>query len=204
MARWTTYTSTISVPIYASWKCSKCGEVNFSQGIIQCQREVMTSARRSSKLEEAKQSAQESAETQWVDNALKIIYNPQENAQEVRSGLFLQNTKCTNCKTKPKWDKGTGYLAIFGLAIMAMIISGIAAFALRTSVVAWIIFSLFTLLVVYCFITEKLFKKTMREMPKEELPVIGSINEELIEAAKERGKVLLTPEETIEQVKSLE
>lgn len=57
MSTRTTYTSTISVPTYASWKCEKCGEINFSAGIIRCSRQASTSSFRNSKHEEAKAEA---------------------------------------------------------------------------------------------------------------------------------------------------
>lgn len=53
MASKTVYTATITVPVYASWKCEKCGEVNFATGVIVCKRQEASGSWRSSKQKEA-------------------------------------------------------------------------------------------------------------------------------------------------------
>ena len=45
----TVYTSTISVPVYASWKCEECGEINLATGVIVCKREESSSSWSSTK-----------------------------------------------------------------------------------------------------------------------------------------------------------
>ncbi len=102
MATHTIYTSTIRVPIYASWKCPNCGEINFSWGNIFCERQAASSSGRRSELEEAKNTASSLVQNEWKQNALNIIFNPQENPQNVRRDLFFQNTNCTKCGKKPK------------------------------------------------------------------------------------------------------
>ena len=200
MATRTTYTSTIRVPIYASWKCPYCGETNFSLGNIFCQRQVTTSSLRRSKQEEAKNEASSRAQNEWQQNALDIIFNPQENPQNMRSDLFFQNTNCTKCGKKPKWDKGMGYMTILSLSLMPAIISGIVAIAMKTSWIAWLIFAAFFGAIVYCFVSEKTYKKTVKNMPTEYLPIIGSLNEALIAAAERQGKKFPSPDETIQLV----
>lgn len=203
MARRTTYSTTITAPIYAAWKCPKCGEVNFSDGNMVCNSEVTTSSLRTSKHEEAKNLAQETAESKWVDNALNVIFESQSHAQDVRNSLYLRNTNCTNCNAKPKWDKKMGYLSIFGISIMAAIISGIIAFILLTNIIAWLVFAASIGVFIYCIIDEIMYKKTMAKMPKQFLPVIGSMNEELVEGATKRGKTLPTPVEVVEIVNEI-
>lgn len=200
MATRTTYTSTIRVPVYASWKCPCCGEKNFSWGNIVCQRAVTTSSLRWSKQEEAKNEASRRAQNEWKQNALDIIFNPQMNPQNMRSDLFFQNTNCTKCGKKPKWDKGMGYMALLSLSFMPAIISGMVAIAMKTSWIAWLVFATFLGAIVYCFVTEKAYKKTMASMPLEYLPVIGSQNKELLVFAEQQGKRLPTPDETIQIV----
>lgn len=85
------------------------------------------------KQEEAKNEASSRAQNEWQQNALDIIFNPQENPQNMRSDLFFQNTNCTKCGKKPKWDKGMGYMTILPLSLMPAIISGIVAIAMKTS-----------------------------------------------------------------------
>jgi predicted Zn-ribbon and HTH transcriptional regulator len=200
MAQRTTYTSTISVPIYTGWKCEQCQETNFSAGVIVCKREETTSALRSSKHEEAKTKAANLAKSEWADNALKIIEDPNHNASIVRSDLFVQNTKCTRCGAKPSWDKDMKYLTWFGLLLVPTIISAIVAFATLTSVVAWLVFAVLGAIMTTCIISEKKFKKTMETLPKRYNPIIGSLNAELIEHARKQGKIILTPDEVIEVV----
>ena len=200
MATRITYTSTIRVPIYASWKCSKCNEINFSLGNIKCESQATTNSWRRAKQDDARNKASSMAQTDWKGHALQIICNPRNNAQNMRGDLFLNKTKCTNCRTKPKWDKGTGYLIISSLAIIPTIISGLIAFILLRSFVAWLIFAISLGAFVYGIVTEKAFIKTIANLPQEYMPVIGSLNEELIDYAKRYGKTVPTPDDTVKMV----
>lgn len=201
MASWTTYTSTMTVPVYASWKCEHCGEVNFSAGAIACKREETTSSWRNSRHEEAKSKAHQRAQAEWAGNAYKIIKDPNHNAQSVRSDLSLQNTRCTKCGKKPKWDKDMKYLGLCGLCLMPAIISGIVAISSATSLVAWLVFAALLSAVVYGFVTEAKYKKMMAALSKEYTPVIGSLNAELIEYANHLGTSIPSPDESIELVR---
>ena len=90
----TTYTSTITVPVYASWKCEHCGEINFAAGNIVCKRQESTSSWRNSKHEEAKAGAHDLAQAEWAGEAYKVITDPNNSASELYSNVFLQNTRC--------------------------------------------------------------------------------------------------------------
>lgn len=197
MARRTTYTSTITVPVYASWKCPKCGEKNFSFGNIIYQRQASSSSLRSSKQNEAKERASSMAQSEWKDNALEIIFNPRKDATKLRENLFIQNTNCTKCNAKPKWDRGTGYATILALSILPAIFSGIFAFLDPTSIVAWVIFAASIGAFIYGIASGIIYRKRIASMPDEHLPVIGSLNEELIEYAALQGKSIPTPNETM-------
>lgn len=200
MATRTTYTSTIRVPIYASWKCPYCSEINFSLGNISFQKQVSTSSLRQSKHAEAISEASSRARNEWQQNALDIIFNPQKDPQNMRNDLSFQNTNCTKCRKRPKWDKGMGYMTLLSLSFFPAIISGFVAFAMKTSWIAWLIFAAFFCAIVYCIATEIVYKNTIEKMPAEYLPVIGSQNEELIVAAERQGKKLPSPDETIQFV----
>ncbi len=200
MSTQTVYKSTIDVPVYASWKCEKCGEINFSVGIIRCLRQESTSSFRREKHEEAKRKAAECAQAEWAENAFAIMADPNHQAMALRNNLFLKTTNCTKCGTKPKWDKNMNYLPIFSISIPAMIISGLLAFSLMTDVVAWIIFLASLSAFVACFFVEPRYKKMMADLPKEYSPVIGSSNAELIAYARSRGKAIPTPEKCFEIV----
>ena len=202
MASRTTYTSTVTVPVYAAWKCEHCGEVNFSAVVIGCKKEESTSSWRNSKHEEAKAKAHELAQAEWAGNAYKIITDPHRNAMAMRSDFFLQHTNCTKCGKKPKWDKDMKYLSWFGLSFMPAIISGIVAISMKTSIVAWLVFLAFLSVIIYGIVTEKKYKKTMLELPKEYTPVIGSLNKDLIEYADCFGTAIPSPDECIEIVRN--
>ena len=197
MATRTTYTSTITVPVYASWKCPKCGEINFSFGNIVCQRQASSSSLRRSKQDEAKERASTMAQSEWKDNALEIILNPRNDAGKLRENLFIQNTICTKCNAKPKWDRGPGYATIIALSILPAIFGGIFAFFDPTSIVAWLIFAASVGAFIYGIASWIIYKKRIASMPKEYLPVIGSLNEELMKYAALQGKSIPTPNEAM-------
>lgn len=201
MASRTVYTSTITVPVYASWKCEECGEVNFATGAIVVKRQESSSSWRPSKQREAEAKAASLAQTEWAGETLQIISDPNNHAQDMRNGLFLQNTHCTKCGKKPKWDKDMKYLTWGGLCFMPAIISGIAAIAIGTSPVAWLIFAAFLAIIVTAFISEPRYKKMMKNLPKKYTPVMGSLNAELIEYAGAFGKTIPNPDECIATVK---
>ena len=113
MASRTVYTSTITVPVYASWKCEECGEVNFATGAIVVKRQESSSSWRPSKQREAEAKAASLAQAEWAGETLQIISDPNNHAQDMRNGLFLENTHCTKCGKKPKWDKDMKYLTAF-------------------------------------------------------------------------------------------
>ena len=201
MATRTTYTSTITVPVYASWKCEECGEINIATGVIACKRQETTSSWRPSKQREAEEKAAQNVQAEWVGETYNIISDPNKYAQDMRNGLYLQNTHCTKCGKKPKWHKDMKYLTWGALCFMPTIISGIVAIAMGTSPVAWLIFGAFLAIVVTAFISEPRYKKMMKNLPKEHTPVLGSLNPDLIEYANNLGKTIPTPDECIEIVK---
>lgn len=201
MSSKTVYTSTIAVPVYAGWKCEKCGEVNFATGSIVVKRQASSSSWRHSKQKEAEAKAASLAQAEWAGEALQIILDPNNHAQDIRSDLSLQDTHCTKCGKKPKWDKDMKYLAWVALCFMPTIISGIAAIGIRTSPVAWLIFTTFLAIIVTAFIHESRYKKMMKNLPQKYTPVIGSINPDLLEYAEALGKKIPSPDECFDIIK---
>lgn len=201
MAVRTTYTSTITVPVYGSWKCEHCGEVNFATGVIVCKRQETTGSRRPSDQREAEGKAAFRVKAEWTSEAFQIISDPNNHAQDMRNGLFLQNTNCTKCGKKPKWDKDMKYLTWSVLCFMPAIISGIIAFATLTGVAAWLIFIALSAVTATALISEPRYKKMMKNLPKEYAPVLGSLDAELIAYAEHLGKSIPNPDKTIEIVK---
>ena len=197
----TVYTSTITVPVYASWKCEECGEVNFATGVIVCKRQESSSSWRSSKQREAEERAAAQARAEWAGDAFKIISDPNHSGSAMYSNLLLQNTKCTKCGKKPRWNKNVKFLPLAALCMPVALISGIAAFATLTSVAAWLIFLASAGFIAWGIVREEVYKKMMPKLPKKYTPVIGSLNEELIAYADARGKKILNPDECIATVK---
>ena len=90
MATRTTYTATITVPVYASWRCEHCGEINFAAGVITCKRQESTSSLRTSKHNEAKVNVASRAYAEWMGEAYKIISDPNHNGSKMYNNLFLK------------------------------------------------------------------------------------------------------------------
>lgn len=202
MANLTTYTSTITVPVYASWKCHKCGEVNFAPGTLQCKREEMTSSVWASKREEAKAKAEALVQAEWIEDAYEVITDPNHHAMALCNHLTLQDHECQGCGAKPKWKRGKGYLIWCSLCIVPALISAICVLSSPTDPFFWFWFLVFGGVVAWGFLSEKNFKKRVAALPKEFTPVIGSPNTELIEYAKRRGKPIPSPVESVERVQA--
>ena len=200
MATRTTYTATITVPVYASWRCEHCGEINFAAGVITCKRQESTSSLRTSKHNEAKVNVASRAYAEWMGEAYKIISDPNHNGSKMYNNLFFENTDCTKCGKKPRWNKNTKFLSLVVIVILAGLISGIVAFSTLTSVVAWLIFLSCIGFFVWGIAREEVYKKMMVILPKQYTPIIGSLNQELIEYASKHGGTIPTPDECIEYV----
>lgn len=198
----TTYTSTITVPVYASWKCEHCGEINFAAGNIVCKRQETTSSWRNSKHEEAKARAHDLAQAEWAGEAYKVITDPNNSASELYSNVFLQNTRCTKCRKKPRWEMHMKFVPLLGFAMITAIISILCVLGSPTSIGAWLAFLCSAGFITWGIVRENRYKKMMPNFPKQYTPVIGSLNAELAEYAAQRGKSIPTPDECVEIVRN--
>ena len=97
MASKVVYTSTIRLPIYASWKCKKCDHVNFSSGNILFQGIAASYSFKNSKLEAAKQDARDQVEKTWLPNAYYMMTKTRSFPNDLREKLYLQKPKCNKC-----------------------------------------------------------------------------------------------------------
>lgn len=203
MASRTVYTSTISVPVYASWKCEECGEVNFATGVITCRRQSSTGSWRSSKQAEAKESAAAQARADWTGEAFKIISDPNQNGAAMYSNFRLKNTKCTKCQKKARWNKKENlFNSLAALCLPVALISGIAAFNASAGVTTWLVFLASVGIIAWgSFLRKEVYKRMMSKFPKEYTPVIGSLNKELIAYAGSLKKTIPNPGECIATVK---
>ena len=197
----TVYISTITIPVYASWRCEKCGEINVATGTIKCKREEGTSALRPSKHKEAQEKANKKACEEWKDQACKIISDPKHTRLAMHSDLVFENTKCTLCGKTPRCYKGEKNITMIGVALIFAILSGLVALNAMTSVAAWLVFAGAVGLAVGGFIKEEMHMRTVKRLPKGYSPVIGSLNPELINYANERGMNIPTPDDCVRVVK---
>lgn len=198
MSSRTVYTSTVRVPIYAGWRCEKCGEKNFSAGTITYAVETSSSSWRNAKQNEAKESASRAAQSGWKYHAYQIATDPRQNAMSIRNDFRLQSTTCTNCRAKPQWDRGTLYRLWGVIGTVVAIFSVIAVLTDVRSLAAWLVLICSLSAVGYGFFEENRYKKMMKNLPKEYTPVIGSLNQDLIEYVQKYGKSIPTPNEVIE------
>lgn len=202
MASKITYTSTITVPVYASWNCEKCGEANFATGTIVCKRQESTGSYRLSRQEEAKESAATKVKEEWTGDAFKIISDPNHSGTEMYYNFYLQDTNCTKCGKRPRWSKNEKFLPLVSMCMVLALISGIVAFTTMTSVVAWLVLLASVGVIAWYLLREVVYTNMMPNLPKIYTPVIGSLNAELIEYAEAHGKTIPTPDECIAAVKS--
>lgn len=200
----TIYTSTITVPIYASWKCEHCGEINFSAGNIACRRGESTSSWRNSKHEEAKARAHALAQAEWTGEVYKVITDPNHSASEMYNNVFFQNTRCIKCRKNPRWKLQTKFVPLFGLAIIIAIISGLFLIDMPTSIGTWLTFICSAGFFTWGIVRETIYTKMMPNYPKEYTPVIGSLNAELAKYAAQRGTSIPSPDECVKIVRNCE
>ena len=208
MAARTTYTTTVTVPVYGSWRCEHCGEVNFSTGTVKCTWQGDTGSIRNSKHKEVKEKVASTAITQWTRHAYKIIMHPKSDPKDTYNNLFLENTRCKKCGKKPSWDKN--YLCGIwgGICFLLAIINGYLTIgeAIRGKInILSLLITIFALIgAVSAFFIERHFSTMMLRITDKYTPVLGSLNSELINYAKQFDKVIPTPDETIDIVRNNE
>lgn len=201
MATRTSFVAGISVPVYGSWKCAHCGEANFSIGVIGCKRQVTTTALRRSRQEEARERAASLVQSEWASDACAIISDPRNNARSMFSNLTLESTRCSKCGKRAKWHRSRKLQGWGAICILPAIFVGTLAIGGEAGVVTWLIFLALLAVIAYSYLCEPLYASMMAKLPKEYIPVLGSLNEELVDFAKKWGKPMMRPEETMEVVK---
>ncbi len=198
MATKVEYTSTISVPVYAAWKCPKCNCVNANNGIIQTQGTTTSYSTKKDKLEAAKDKAMSYTESQWRKNVLNLITDPRSFPESFRSCLKLGKVKCTNCGKQPKWNKSAPFLTI--LMVLAIFVGLIMLYPIikgQATLTVWLILAACALIVFGVIQSDKIFEKRITTLPDQYVPVIGTQNEEMLVYADHYGKKIPTPEECI-------
>lgn len=208
MSKVTTYTTTITVPVYGSWRCEHCGEVNFSTGTVKCTCQDNTVSIRNSKHKEVKEKVASTAITQWTGHAYKIIMHPKSDAKDTYDSLLLENTRCKKCGKKPSWNKSYMYGIWGGICFLLAIINGYLTIGevIRGEInILSLLITIFALIgAVSAFFIGRHFSTMMSRIPDKYTPVLGSLNPELINYAKQFDKVIPTPDETIDIVRNNE
>lgn len=198
----TVYTATISLPMYAAWRCPKCNKINFSTGTIICQRQAQASTSLLGlSQEEAEKRAMDSAKQEWADDALAIMLSPRQHTTEVHENLKMGNAVCAGCGQKPKWSRGVGNwtIVMIGASLIGFI-SGIVAIGIKNSIIAWSIFAVCIGVISAGIIKGIRYRTMIKKLPNEFTPVFGTINSELVDYARNRGESIPTPEEAVEIV----
>lgn len=201
----TIYTATIATPIYGAWKCPKCKEVNFSTGTIVCQRQTSSSSIRTSKHEEAKERAMDLVKEDWIEDSLGIILSPEKHTKEFEALLKMGSSTCTKCGKQPKWSKSQKPWDIMMAAscfigVMAILIAFVGILLKDSSWIPWAIAGVCACFAIAGTIHARSFRNMIQTLPKEYLPVFGTMEQELRRIAQTRGEAIPTPEEAVEIV----
>lgn len=189
----TTLTSSIKVPVYVGWKCSKCGTTTAEMGNMF----IQYSATVGSGVSKAKEQLNDSLQKEWKDIALGLMHNPGDHALELRSYLFLQTGKCKGCKHKEMWAKKKGWLTVFvSFCVTAIIIAIFIVISAYKHPVPWIVLIALIGGLVAVIVEEETLKTRIKKVPKHSLPHIMCLNEDLKDYARLKG-VELNPPETM-------
>ena len=205
MATSTTVTSTINVPIYAAWKCSKCGELNFSKGHINCTVHSTSHAfTHKNRVEQASTESSLKVKAIWKEHALKIICDPANNYSGMRDCFYLANCKCQKCNHKEKWHSGFDLTNLAMLSAAPFLFSIMFVIGFPKTFWSWAFAILFGVLIVSGWIYEKCVKKAFRKIPRENMPIIGSMEPELRKYAVQNKKFIPEPEQALIIAASIE
>lgn len=194
--RRTTIEATITVPIIGGWRCSKCGAPNVSLGTIRTSAYSGVSGfdtYSSRRINEAKERASQIAEERWKENSLRCLMWAR---QGVGVGYYegdtcIQNCACIDCGKSEVWShygldkfcRVLKYLPIIAIAFafIDMILTGTASLnAFLTIVISGGVMGL-------GYLTEKMYDKKFNSLPKESIPQITTLNQELVEYAASKG-----------------
>ena len=194
----TTSTSTISIPIYAAWECSNCKTINFSQGNLFFSSSTTTSAfATKNELERIKNSSRSKVDRLWKHDALGIIEDPINNYSSLRDSLRISNYKCKECGNKEKWKKGMGYMNAMAFCLLPFILALLCVIAAPLDLGPWIFLLICSACIACCVYSHFHFKTVLKNIPKNSMPIIGSLNPELCEIAKANNYKLLSPQEVV-------
>lgn len=197
-----TYTSTYGFPVYAVWKCEKCGEINFSMGVYQYIGMASTGSWSSKKQEKTRQSAMDESLEMGPEFAYKIMTDFNHNAGAVRFCLLLEDTHCTKCSKKPIWDKAPKSLAFPYMLISFAVFSVLIVLCAITSPITWCIFIVAVLVNVVSTLLENKYSDMILKLPKEYTPIIGTSDVEFINYAKKLGWRVPRLDEIIERMEN--
>ncbi len=196
------YTSRISVPVYVSWRCQKCNNINISGGVIVTTGSETSYSFNKDRLAEAKEAAKNKAWKVWVDNTLRYMRDPCGSFEKRDVFLSLQSNKCSKCKKSPIWIKRIDNFELWGIPGILITLIGLSILLIDgfSSGLGWGITAFGIAEVLASKIVISIHKSKLYSLPKRYKPVMGSQNEDLVLRTEMNGQHLLTPEETVERV----
>lgn len=185
-----TYTASVNVPVYANWKCEKCGSINLSKGRIHVAQTESSVAIRESKQNAAKERAISAVEETWAEEALQIITEFNKTPQ-MRNEISLSSS-CSKCKAKPEWAGPKGkwlYSLLVPVAIVGMFL-----FIAEEYLLFFVALCIGLGMIFTAKVCEFGYETKVSNLPEKYKPVMGSVNGNLVEYAKAHGKTIPTPE----------
>ena len=102
MAIYSSYRSSLNVPIYAGWRCSKCNEINISKGELNWSQSGMASGSKEFR-EHAIEVNEIDLQREWPERTLAVIDDPKGLAKVLRHALRVGSVTCSRCNTTPEW-----------------------------------------------------------------------------------------------------
>ncbi len=176
MATRTKMTSIITSPANVRWKCSKCGTRNASTGNFRFKEaETVFGSPNSQGVKRDHELLTNRLMTSWRMQALRIVLDPLNNANELRDNLYVANPSCKKCKNREIWTEDRWYAPFLAWLVIAEIIT--ALFGLFVGPEAWLFFAVFTIVLVYIFYDTYSFEGKLRKLPSESIPKIESTDE---------------------------
>lgn len=201
MAVRTTVTSTINVPIYAGWRCSKCDAANFSKGWISYAASATSSAFFPEDREErAGAESKRMLKENWLPVSLAVITTPRIYCQEFRRYLKLDRYKCEKCGKKERWKKSMAYEPLGKFMNWCILFAVLFVLGLPKDPRCWAALLFFAGIRIACAYSVKHYRETMKKIPSRNMVKLGSLEPKLTTHAQQLGVHLLTPEEIVSTV----
>ncbi len=197
----TTAISTVTVPVIAGWKCSKCGAPNASKGTIKVYSSstVHSTSRRA--VNEAKARAHDQLEATWKSDALNLIMSGVKSAHPYYDGnIKIDDCSCIDCKKREIWsynglERLTGILITLPLLVIILSIVDLT----DSNTPAWkgVLALLISIgLIISAFQIEKIYFSKFQALDKDSIPQLITVNKDILDYAASKGIIILDANRT--------